>query len=297
MLSVKFLLCVAGVAVALACPTPGLGPARGAEVPGAATGETLTIAAALAEADRLIAAGGPFEAFAVLWRIMQALPEGADDSPLRFGLAQALMAGGRYAQAEQVLARLAREQPDNLRVRLDRAAALFALGRDDEAGQLFREARRAPDLPPAVKRRVEGFLGSILARQRLRVDFDLGLWHDRNVNNAAEVGTLTIPALGNLEFELDQRPVGAWVARTGASLRWREALTDDGRVSVETNASAARNTAIGATEHNRTWLGLSAGPRLGYAVPFAGRRRPGRLAADVGVERRWQGGDGYAANL
>ena len=46
--------------------------------------------------------------------------------------------GGRFAQAEQMLARLAGERPDNLRVRLDSAAALFTLGRDDEAGELFR---------------------------------------------------------------------------------------------------------------------------------------------------------------
>ena len=37
-----------------------------------------------------------------------------------------------------MLARLAGERPDNLQVRLDRAAALFTLGRDDETGELFR---------------------------------------------------------------------------------------------------------------------------------------------------------------
>ena len=50
-------------------------------------------------------------------------------------------------------------------------------------------------------------------------------------------------------------------------------------------------------EYNRTRLGLSAGPRNGYAAPFAGRARPGPLAADIGVDRRWRGGSGYATNL
>ena len=59
----------------------------------------------------------------------------------------------------------------------------------------------------ALRRKVEGFLGGILARQRLRVDLDLGLWYDGNVNNAAEVGTVAIPAFGSLVFEVDQRPV------------------------------------------------------------------------------------------
>ena len=255
------------------------------------------IEAALAEAERLLAAGQPIAAFAVLFQTMEALPEGADDAPLRFAIAQALMAGGRLAQAERVLARLAEERPDNLRVRLDRAAVLFALGRDDEAGALFREARRRPELPPEGRRKAENFLAAILARQRLRVDLDLGLWYDGNVNNAAEVGTVQIPAFGNLEFTLDDRPVGAWVARTGASLRWREPVTDDGRVQVETNASAARNSASGARGHDRTWLSLSAGPRIGYAAPLAGRPRLGQLAVDIGVERRWWGGRGYATNL
>ena len=291
----------AALAAALVSTGPGSGAhAQAAEPPATeaeAAAPSAVVEEALAFADRLIAAGDPVTAFAVLIETMEALPEGTDDAPLRFAIAQALMAGGRFAQAEQVLARLAEERPDNLRVRLDRAAVLFVLGRDDEAGALFREVRRAPDLPPDTRDTVEGFLARILDRQRLRIDLDLGLWHDGNVNNAAEVGTVTIPAFGNLQFELDERPVGAWVARTGAKLRWRRPVTDDGRMLVETTASAARNTALGASEYNRTWLTLSGGPRIGYAVPFAGRPRPGRLAADVGVERRWRGGDGYATNL
>ena len=291
-----------GIAAALAFTLTIAGsetgtPARAAEPSAAETVAPLAVPEALAEAERLIAAGLPVVAFAVLFQTMEALPEGADDAPLRFGIAQALMAGGRLAQAERVLARLEEEQPDNLRVRLDRAAVLFALGRDDDSEALFREARHQPDLPPEGRRKVEEFLAAILARQRLRVDVDLGLWYDGNVNNAAEVGTVTIPAFGNLEFELDEQPVEAWVARTGARLHWREPVTDDGRVLLETNASAARNTAIGASEHNRTWLTLSTGLRISFAVPFAGRRRPGRLAADLGVERRWWGGRGYASNL
>ncbi len=79
----------------------------------------------------------------------------------------------------------------------------------------------------------------------------------------------------------------------GTKLCSREAVAEDGRVLVEKTASTARNTAIGANEYNWTWLPLSIGPRIGYAVPFVGRDQP----ADLGVERRWRGGDGYASNL
>ena len=66
---------------------------------------------------------------------------------------------------------------------------------------------------------------------------------------------------------------------------------------METHLSGARNTAIGASEYNRTWAGLSTGPRLRYAAEIAGRRRPGLLLADLGVERRWRGGEGYTSGL
>ena len=272
--------------------------ARAAGPPAAeAAASSSAVEEALAVADRLIAAGEPLAAFAVLLETAETLPAGADDAPLRFGIAQALLAGGRLPQAERVLARLAREWPDNLRLRLDRAAVLFAMGRDDEADGLFRAARRAPDLPPEARRKTEEFLGRILARRRLRVDLDLGLGRDSNVNNAADVGTVAIPAFGNLAFDLNERPVAAWVARTGARLRWRRPVTEDGSVSVETNASLARTTFMGESRYDRTRIALSAGPRIDYAAALAGRLRPGRVSADVGAGRRWQGGDGWVTNL
>ncbi len=299
----------AALAAALLCAGPGNvthaqdpePPATEAEAPGIEQGEgaasSAEVQAALTIAEHLIAAGRPVEAFAVLLEITDMLPEGTDDTPLRFAIAQALMAGGRLGQAEQVLARLADEHPDNLRVRLDHAAVLFALERDDEAGTHFREIRRAPDLPPDTRSKVENFLASILARQRLRFDLDLGLWYDTNVNFAPQAATVTIPAFGNLPFRLDQRPIGAWVARTGGRVRWRKPVTTDGRVLFQTSAWAARNTAIGADEYSQTWLNLLAGPRLGYTVPFAGRDRPGWLAADLGLARRWWGNRGFATTL
>ena len=54
------------------------------------------------------------------------------------------------------------------------------------------------------------------------------------MNNAAKRQTVTIPAFGNLVFDVDQRPVGARVARTGANLCWRQAVEEDGLVLVET---------------------------------------------------------------
>ncbi len=246
----------------------------------------------------MIAADEPERALALLRRAMvSALAAGHDTTAVRFMAALALSRMGRHAGAAAILARLAEERPNVDRFRFDHAIALFALGRDDEAAATFRELWRKDTLPPTVRRDVERFLTRIRTRQRVRIDLDLGIWRDDNVNNAPERETVDVPLFGGLSFTLNERPVSAWVTRAGARLRWREPMTESGSAYVETRAAAARNTALGASAYDRTWANLSSGPRAGYAVEIAGRRRPGLVYADLGVERRWRGGDAYAASL
>ena len=272
---------------------PAAGSVREREDPRAAIDE------AADEARRWIAKGEPAKALAALRRAMRSARAegGVDTTDIRFMAAQALLAMRRYGPAAAILGRLAEERPETHRIRLDYAAALFALGRDDEAEALFREVWRREDLPPAVRRNVERFLEDLRARQRLQIDFDAGLWSDDNVNNAPEIETVEVPWLGGHDFTVEERPVRAWVARSGARLRWRRPVTERGGASIETRAALARNTALNASAYNRTWASLSAGPRVRYAANIAGRRRPGVLRADAGAERRWRGGDGYALSL
>ncbi len=242
--------------------------------------------------------GQPQQAFELLRRVMQAAKaEGdIDTTNIRFLAAQALLKMGRTAHAAVILGQLAVEHPELNRVRLDYASALFTLGHDEHAEIIFRELRRKEDLPAPVRRNVEGFLERIRARQRFQVNFDFGFWRDSNVNHAPEQDSVEVPVFGGLEFELDEQAVAAWVARTGLNLRWRHTPLLGGRAYLETRAGIARNTAIDAGEHNRTWLNLSSGPRWRYAMTLAGERRPGMLRADIGGERRWRGGDGYAVS-
>ena len=242
--------------------------------------------------------GQPQQAFELLRRVMQAAKaEGdIDTTNIRFLAAQALLKMGRTAHAAVILGQLAVERPELNRVRLDYASALFTLGHDEHAETIFRELRRKENLPGPVRRNVEGFLERIRARQRFQVNFDFGFWRDSNVNHAPEQDTVQVPIFGGLEFELDEQAVEAWVARTGLNLRWRHTPLLGGRAFLETRAGIARNTAINAGEHNRTWLNLSSGPRWRYAMTLAGERRPGMLRADIGAERRWRGGDGYAVS-
>ena len=253
---------------------------------------------ALKLARKWIDEGQPQQAFELLRRIMQAAKaEGdIDTTNIRFLAAQALLKMGRPAHAAVILGQLAAERPELNRVRLDFASTLFTLGHNEQAETLFRELHRKEDLPASVRRNVENFLERIRARQRFQVNFDFGFWRDNNVNHAPEQDTVQVPIFGGLEFELDEQAVKAWVARTGLNLRWRHTPVLGGRAYFETRAGAARNTAINAEEHNRTWLNLSSGPRWRYAMNLAGQRRPGMLRADIGGEQRWRGGDNYAVS-
>ena len=253
---------------------------------------------ALKLARKWIDEGQPQQAFELLRHVMQAAREegNIDTTNIRFLAAQALLKMGRPAHAAVILGQLAVERPELDRVRLDYASTLFALGHDEHAESIFRELRSKETLPAPVRRNVEGFLERIRARQRFQVNVDLGFWRDNNVNHAPEQDTVQVPIFGGLEFELDEQAVAAWVARTGLNLRWRHTPLMGGRAFFETRGSVARNTAINEEEHNRTWLSVSSGPRWRYAMTLAGERRPGMARADIGGERRWRGGNGYAVS-
>ena len=263
------------------------------------SGARQRIERALRTADGWVANGELGKGLALLREVLPfAEAHGADTTPIRFLMAQALMRLRRHEEAAVILAKLVAEQPAEDRFVLDYAATLFALGLDDDARAVFRKVRSERELPPVVRRNVERFLERIRARQPLRIDFDLGFWHDNNVNNAPERETVEVPVFGApLSFTLNEQPVSAWVARTGVQARWRHPLDDSRRVTLETRASIARNTALGASEHNRTWARASFGPRFRYSTELTGRPRPGMVLADVGAERRLRGGDGYATSL
>ena len=86
-----------------------------------------------------------------------------------------------------------------------------------------------------ARSRAEGFLGRILSRQRLRVDLDLGLWYDGNINGAPEADTLATPALGNLVFDLEERRCWggeAFAANLRTGLAPEQALDAEWRVGL-----------------------------------------------------------------
>ncbi len=300
----KFLICVCLLSLSCTCAWAGAAQAEndkaGRDGQPDTTDELPLLDAELALnlARKWIAEGQQQQAFELLRRVMQAAKaEGdVDTTNIRFLAAQALLKMGRPAHAVVILGQLAAERPDLNRVRLDFASTLFTLGHDEQAETLFRELRCEEDLPAPVRRNVEGFLERVRTHRRFQVNFDFGFWRDNNVNHAPEQDTVQVSIFGGLEFELDEQAVKAWVTRTGLNLRWRHTPVLGGRAYFETRAAVARNTAINAEEHNRTWLNLPSGPRWRYAMNLAGQRRPGMLRADIGGEQRWRGGDNYAVS-
>ena len=96
-----------------------------------------------------------------------------------------------------------------------------------------------------------------------------------------------------LRFRLNEHTVSAWVARTGASLRWRKPVSR--RAHIEVTSAVAGNTAIGHSEYNRTMASLSLGPRIRYFVGGAGEQPLfGLINMDIGVCQQFHGGDGYS---
>ena len=247
------------------------------------------------EAGRQLQQGNPARTLELLVEATRLLG-GRTTADILFLAAQAHMGLGNRKMATRILGRLAKEYPQVDRLQLDYAAMLYAVGRDEEADAIFREIREKKDLPEPVQRNVERFLERIHRRKSLLIDYDFSVWKDDNVNNATEVDEVEIPLFGGLRFTVNEEPVEAWVVRTGVNLLHRMPLREDGSLRLHTRVGLARNTARNAQAHNRTWLNLSTGPQLHYLMDFAGRKLPGQVGADVGYEKRWQGGDPYSGS-
>ena len=247
------------------------------------------------EAGRQLQQGNPARTLELLIQASQLLG-GKTTADILFLAAQAHTGLGNREMATKILGQLAKQYPQVDRLQLDYAAMLYSMGRDDEADEIFRDIREKKDLPEPVQRNVEKFLQRIHQRKSLLLDYDFSVWKDDNVNNATEVDEVEIPLFGGLRFSVNEKPVEAWVVRTGASLFHRMPLREDGSLRLHTRAGLARNTARNAKAHNRTWLNLSTGPQWYYLMELAGQKQPGHVGVDVGYEKRWQGGDPYSGS-
>jgi tetratricopeptide (TPR) repeat protein len=113
----------------------------------------------------LLSAGRPSEAESIYREALSSHPEGAALGQAHIGLAQALIAQKKIEEATTELTAYLKGRPDDANVRLELAAELAELGKNDEAlAELDRATASAPENLRALKLRVQ------IASQRKHYD-------------------------------------------------------------------------------------------------------------------------------
>ena len=123
---------------------------------------------------------------AVLYDAMLAAPE---DLEAMFAYAGVSARLEDYEAAISTLERMLIFEPDLPRVRLELGALYYRLGAYPVAERYFRSVRAAPDVPEAVRGRIDGYLGEIerrQARSRFTGRVEVGLTLDSNANLAPD---------------------------------------------------------------------------------------------------------------
>lgn len=142
-----------------------------------ARAETLVRQRHFAEADTLIAALGH-------------APETKFQS--RFLAGYSASEQGDYAHAANIFKAMLADDPKQTRVRLELARAMLGLGQTASADRQFRLAAQDGDIPPDVARAIRGAREVIRSRRAWRLDVDLGIAPDTNINNATANDTVTV---------------------------------------------------------------------------------------------------------
>ena len=228
--------------------------------------------------------------------IADARARGDSADSLEILRASALLRLGLAAEAEAVLAPLAARYPGAGRVQLDHAFALFLLRRDEEARSILRRVGRATISRKPVRRNIEDLLAEIRARAKLRVDLDVSLWHDTNVNNAPEIETIGIPFGGSTLAA----PAGpATRRRRGCCARAR--TCSGGANSCRTTHASRCTRRADSLDPRRSAPRNTAGQQYACAGRSAAMAMCCRWGASggratsawmIGAERHWWGGGG-----
>jgi outer membrane protein len=149
----------------------------------------LTADQLLGEAQALIAAKRYDEAAPML-EALRTIP----DRKLEARFLSGLMAAGRgdHSGAASFYRDILSDDPSQTAVRLELARAMLALGHTASADRQFKIAQQDDDLPEDVARTIRAVRDVIRARRAWRVDIDLGIAPDSNINNATDANTVNI---------------------------------------------------------------------------------------------------------
>lgn len=98
---------------------------------------------------------------------------------------------GNFAAAADLFKAILADDPRQTRVRLELGRAMLGLGQMASADRQFRLAEQ-DDLPPDIARLIRGARDVIRSRRAWRLDLDLGIAPDSNINNATGVDTVNV---------------------------------------------------------------------------------------------------------
>ncbi len=149
----------------------------------------VTPAQLLAKAEALVAAHRFREAAPIIEALRQA-PETKSQSRFLAGYSASLQ--GDHALAASIFKDMLGDNPKLTRVRLELARSMLAMGQTASADRQFALAQADGELPPDVARAIRGAREVIRSRRAWRVDIDLGLAPDSNINNATGNDSISV---------------------------------------------------------------------------------------------------------
>lgn len=170
--------------------------------------------------DRLVAENRYAEAYALAQENLDEL-EGEPEFDFLLGLAA--LETGDPGTAVFAFERLAFLYPDQQRIKLELARALYQSGNYTASRQLFNEVL-ASSPTPNVRDNIESYLTLIDNQERsLRGDFrwhlNSGIGSDSNINSATELGVISTP-IGDVELSPDGQSVKDNYAELGAGMTY-----------------------------------------------------------------------------
>jgi len=156
---------------------------------------------------------------------------------------------GNYPRAVMALERALAVQPDQPRLQAELGRALFAVGDNQAARTLLRQARAGAQVPDGATRTIDQFLNAIAqvedaSRSSVRGYVEGGFGYDTNVNSGPAGANIAVPALGGLVLTLNPAGVRqkSSFAMLGGGLAGRFVLDPRWSVIAGANVSVRPNT-------------------------------------------------------
>jgi hypothetical protein len=188
-----------GIALAIALAAAPAAAQSDRRCEGSTCRITLTPQQLLASADRLVADGLYAQATPLLAALRLA-PGFEIQTRFLAGLI-ASKTGDQQAAVEHFKAILA-DDPNQTRVRLELGRALLALGKPASADRQFGIAAQDVELPQEIARTIRTVRDTIRGSRAWRLDVNLGIAPDSNINNATSAQSITI-LLGDTAIPLE----------------------------------------------------------------------------------------------